>query len=242
VDPAAFAQPATLAAHCDPPRFGWQNRPAGFWTPPHVELMSTTARDLIVAGDGHLLTTMPPRHGKSTLLDLWLPIWVLCVWPFWRFVLVTHTQQLADKWGREVRDLIRQHEDKLPIRVSSAKSSANEFDIAGQREGGFLALGIGGAFPGRGADVLSLDDPIKSPVEANSETWRERVWDYWQSVCVNRMEPGGSQLVTMTRWHEDDPPSGRSRPSSPRRRPRSRRTSPRSTRSCRQRSCARSRR
>jgi predicted phage terminase large subunit-like protein len=52
--------------------------------------------------------------------------------------------------------------------------------------------------------MLIVDDPVKNAEDANSETMRERTWDWWLSTAYTRLEPDGSALVIQTRWHEDD--------------------------------------
>jgi len=49
-----------------------------------------------------------------------------------------------------------------------------------------------------------IDDPVKDAEEADSETVRESVWDWWSAVASTRVAPGGGVLCLMTRWHDDD--------------------------------------
>jgi predicted phage terminase large subunit-like protein len=67
-----------------------------------------------------------------------------------------------------------------------------------------LSAGVGGPLTGSGADILIIDDPIKNAEDAHSSVQRERLWDWYQSVAYPRLEPGGSVIIVMTRWHEDD--------------------------------------
>jgi predicted phage terminase large subunit-like protein len=52
--------------------------------------------------------------------------------------------------------------------------------------------------------VLILDDPVKDREAAESETYRSRAWDWWESVALTRLAPGGIVVLIMTRWHESD--------------------------------------
>jgi predicted phage terminase large subunit-like protein len=49
-----------------------------------------------------------------------------------------------------------------------------------------------------------IDDPIKSREEAESETYRERVWEWFNDDLYTRLEPDASIILTQTRWHDDD--------------------------------------
>jgi predicted phage terminase large subunit-like protein len=64
--------------------------------------------------------------------------------------------------------------------------------------------GAGGAITGKGANLLIIDDPVKSDMEAFSELSRERMWNWFRSVAYSRLEPNASIILIMTRWHEDD--------------------------------------
>jgi predicted phage terminase large subunit-like protein len=65
-------------------------------------------------------------------------------------------------------------------------------------------MGIGGAITGRGADLIIVDDPIKNWIEATSQTYQERTFDWFRSVLLTRCEPHTTVILLMTRWHEND--------------------------------------
>ncbi|PJH69418.1 hypothetical protein CVR96_26420, partial [Salmonella enterica subsp. enterica serovar Typhimurium] len=89
------------------------------------------------------------------------------------------------------------------ISLSSVNAVQNNWDIEGQR-GGMIATGIGGSITGEGADLLLIDDPFKNKEEADSPTIRDKVWGEWEATLSTRLHKGGSVIVIMTRWHEDD--------------------------------------
>jgi predicted phage terminase large subunit-like protein len=193
---SARAHPAALASWCDP----------DFARPPHVELASRAIRDAVVAGDGRLIVCEPPRHGKSTLCDQWTPVWALDLWPHKRVALASNESSLSEFWGRRTLGTVKRHgpdgDGRLMVRLSEAKSAAGEWETP--EGGGFFATGIGGAFTGRGADVLIIDDPVKNPEQANSQAWRDKCWEWYAWVARPRLEPGGTVIVVMTRWNLDD--------------------------------------
>lgn len=55
-----------------------------------------------------------------------------------------------------------------------------------------------------GGEYIIIDDPIKNREEANSPTWREKLWSWYASTLYTRLEKDGCILVTLTRWHDDD--------------------------------------
>jgi predicted phage terminase large subunit-like protein len=53
-------------------------------------------------------------------------------------------------------------------------------------------------------NCLIIDDPVKNDEEAFSKVYREKAWDWWCGTASTRLEPSGSCVLIMTRWHEDD--------------------------------------
>ncbi len=70
--------------------------------------------------------------------------------------------------------------------------------------GGLRAVGVGSGVTGFGANLIIIDDPIKSRAEAESPKMRERVWNWFNDDIRTRLEPDGSIILIQTRWHEDD--------------------------------------
>jgi hypothetical protein len=149
------------------------------------------------------MVTMPPRAGKSRRTSRWGPAWYLRRQREHRFMLASYAAHLADDHGRWVRNTITENAPLLGINLKYGSQAANRFDIAGH-EGGMVTAGVGGALTGRGAHVAVVDDPFKGSEDAGSPTQRDRVWDWWQSVLLTRLEPQGSVLLVNTRWDDDD--------------------------------------
>jgi predicted phage terminase large subunit-like protein len=65
-------------------------------------------------------------------------------------------------------------------------------------------VGVGSGVTGFGASLIVVDDPVKSRAEAESETYRDKVWDWFNDDLYTRLEPDGAIILIQTRWHEDD--------------------------------------
>jgi predicted phage terminase large subunit-like protein len=70
--------------------------------------------------------------------------------------------------------------------------------------GGYASVGVGGGLTGKGADLLILDDLYKDRQDADSESYRKMVEEWFRSTAYTRIQPGGGCLVLFTRWHEAD--------------------------------------
>lgn len=152
-----------------------------------------------------LMIFMPPRHGKSMLASEFFPAWWLAQHPDRQIIAATYAQDLADDFGRKVRNLCRspQHKGMFPgMSLSEDSQAASRFHTA--QGGVYHSVGAGAAITGRGAHLLLIDDPIKGREEAESETMRRRLKDWYTSVARTRLMPGGAIVVIQTRWHEDD--------------------------------------
>ncbi|MFF3547057.1 terminase large subunit domain-containing protein [Streptomyces platensis] len=170
---------------------------------PHLDIIDRIYQRIAAGERLKVMVTMPPRAGKSRRTSRWGPVWYLRRQPDHRFMLASYAAHLADDHGRWVRNTISEHAPTLGIDLRYGSQAANRFDIAGH-EGGMVTAGVGGALTGRGAHVAAVDDPFKGSEDAGSPTQRDRVWDWWQSVLLTRLEPQGSVLLVNTRWDDDD--------------------------------------
>lgn len=188
-----WATPGDLAKHFDP------------------KTVQTGALDLIDAAlveafntpDARLIISMPPQEGKSQRASRRFPLWALTQNPELRIAITSYEHDVARRWGRVIRDDITSNADELGMRVRDDLSAQHEWQLDGH-EGGVYTAGVGGALTGRAVDLLLIDDPVKGREQADSPTYRERAWDWWQETASTRLAPGAPVVLILTRWHEDD--------------------------------------
>lgn len=171
----------------------------------HLAHLNNKLLDLAAGRITRLAVFMPPRHGKSELCSRYFPAWFLGTFPDKRIIQAGYGNQFAARWGRHTRNAIDEAHARgiFSIRVDPTKSSADEWDVAGH-EGGMFCAGVGGGVTGQGADLLTIDDPVKSRQEAESLTYRERSWAWYTDDLYTRLHPGARVLLVATRWHHDD--------------------------------------
>jgi predicted phage terminase large subunit-like protein len=148
---------------------------------------------------------MPPRHGKSLLSTQLFPAWYLGKNPGHSVISASYSQDLADDFGRKVRNLVADplHFAIFPkCRLSDDSSGMRRFNTV--HGGSYFAVGRGAGLTGRGAHLLLLDDLLKDREEAQSEVIRRGLHDWYGSVAYTRLQPGGAIVNIQTRWHEDD--------------------------------------
>lgn len=151
-----------------------------------------------------LMVCMPPGSAKSTYTSQVFPGWYLGNRPQASVIAASHTQELAEKFGRRVRNIFAsaEHRNVFGVGVAEDSHAAGRWDT--EKGGEYFAAGVGGSITGRRADLGVIDDPVKSREDADSERARDRAWDWYVNDFLTRLKPGASQIVVMTRWHDDD--------------------------------------
>jgi len=146
-----------------------------------------------------LAITCPPRHGKSELVTIRRPAHRLELDPSRRFIIGAHSSKLAMKFSRRTRGIVRQ---RGRVKLSRELQQAENWET--EAGGGLMAAGVSTGIAGHGANEIILDDPVKSRAEANSQAYRDACWDWYTDDLYTRLEPDGTIILIMTRWHESD--------------------------------------
>lgn len=170
-----------------------------------AQILEEFVRDVELRKSPRLLISAPPRHGKSVFTTRGLTPWVLGSHPSWETIVATSTQDLANYFGVEVRRIINDPEYQAIFPELQIDKSSNAVDhMATLTRGGYKLIGVGGGLPGRGANILIADDLLASRTDAQSETVMNSLWSWFNSVAMNRLQPGGGVIVMNTRWEVDD--------------------------------------
>lgn len=143
---------------------------------------------------------MPPGSAKSTYVSELFPAWSLAQRPGFNIIGASNTADLAESFSRRVRSRVREHSALLGYGMGREAEALWDTTNGGQ----YRAAGVGGVITGLRADLAIIDDPVKSREDADSEIRRNRVWEWYQDDLTTRLKPGGSVVLVMTRWHEDD--------------------------------------
>jgi predicted phage terminase large subunit-like protein len=149
-----------------------------------------------------LAVFMPPGAAKSTYASILFSPWYFGNHPDHCVIAASHTAELAEKWGRRVRNLVSEHSLVLGTALAADSQAAGRWETS--HGGEYFAAGVGGAIAGRRADLVVIDDPVRSREDADSELIRDKTWDWYKSDLYTRLKPGGRIVLIQTRWHEDD--------------------------------------
>lgn len=167
------------------------------WDWPHLRRMDQVF-DAVQRGElKYVILCVPPRHGKTEKATVRQAAYRLELDPTLRIILTAYNGKTARKFSRKIRRLVR---SRLPL--SPERTAAEDWETT--REGGVRAAGVGEGIAGLPADLILVEDPIKSAEEADSQAYRDRVWEWYTEDVYTRLEPHGAIIVTMSRRHHDD--------------------------------------
>ena len=150
-----------------------------------------------------LIINMPPRHTKSEFASFLLPAWMVGRQPNLKIIQSTHTTELAIRFGRKAKTLIDSPEYQQMFKTTLREDSQAAGKWETSQGGEYYAAGVGSAITGRGADLLIIDDP-HSEQDALNMSSMERAYEWYTSGPRQRLQPGGTIVVVMTRWNMKD--------------------------------------
>lgn len=137
----------------------------------------------------------PPRHAKTETL-LHFISWFLRQHPNLRVGYCSYNEKIAfAKSDAAIR---------IADRAGLKLRTRTKGEWLTPEDGGCFATGIGGTATGYGFRVGIVDDPVKNRADAESATKRNTAWDWFTDTFMRRLDPNGSVILNMARWHPDD--------------------------------------
>lgn len=166
-----------------------------------------------------LVIMAPPQHGKSLGLQDAIA-WNAGRDPNLKTIFASYSDDLGTstnmylqrmfddrtKYGRVFPDTRISSSNVVTAVAGAARflrnSSFLEFVNA---RGSFRNVTVQGQVSGKSLDVGVIDDPIKGRNEAQSKNTRDKTWAWLTDDFFNRFSEFAGLIITMTRWHVDDP-------------------------------------
>lgn len=152
------------------------------------------------------LIAAPPRHFKSYITSVAFPAFLLGLRPTTKVICASYNEDLALSFAKQSRQIMTSaiYAKVFPETVlASVTPAAHELRT---KQGGYrYASSVGGTLTGLGADVLIVDDPIKTD-ESGSLTVRQSAHDWLTGSALTRFddEKHSVAIVTHQRQHVDD--------------------------------------
>lgn len=158
-----------------------------------------------------IMISIPPRHGKSTLISKIFCSYFLANFPNEQVILSSYSQGLASEFGGEVKDILNFYSDQTLLKVGLATDSKakNKFHMESPFQGQMLSVGAAGSILGFGAGLFIIDDPIKNVAEAESMVLQDKLNSWFQATAKTRLQKRSNglppiMLVIAQRLHVND--------------------------------------
>jgi len=173
---------------------------------PFHKHLAAALTEVVYGNEKRLIIIAPPQHGKSELVSIRFPPFWLGHHPDHPVILTSYGGALAFRNSRAARNVVESQEYRLvfPETETDPRSRAVDQWKIHQRQGFVVAAGVGGPITGHGAGAGVIDDPVQSWAQAQSDTFRNSVWEWYQGTFRTRIWEGGAIVLIMTRWHQDD--------------------------------------
>jgi phage terminase large subunit-like protein len=145
-----------------------------------------------------LICNIPPRTGKTNLITIRFPV-------FWMERNPTHGVILGSYGGGLASDFAQESMRIYKLRNPQYMGSESKEKWTNIFGGFEYPIGVGGGVTGRGAELILVDDPVKSWAEATSKAYMDLVW-YWflNDLRKRRNNDNVPILIVHTRWSDDD--------------------------------------
>lgn len=167
------------------------------WDLPHLKYLCAALKRVTSGETRRLIICMPPRHAKSDTVTIRYSAWRLAMDPTLNIIIGSYNQRLANKFSRSIQRIL-----KTRVTLTKDRKAVDEWET--KAGGGVKAVGVGAGITGFGGGLVMIDDPVKGRADAESVTWRENVWEWFNDDIYTRLEPDASIVLIQTRWHEDD--------------------------------------
>ena len=180
----------------------------GFIHGRHHALMAKKFEQIASGEIKRVIINMPPRHTKSEFASYLFPSWYLGKFPHKKIIQCSNTGELAVGFGRKVRNLVGSEAySKVFPDVTLRQDSKAAGRWSTNKNGEYFAIGVGGTVTGKGGDIVIIDDPHseqEAALAANNPEVYQKVYEWYTSGPRQRLQPGGTIVMVMTRWAEND--------------------------------------
>lgn len=149
----------------------------------HHRRMASLFQDVAASRKKRVVINLAPRHTKSEFTSYLLPAWLLGKYPTKKIMQVSNTAELAEGFGRKVRNLVgsEEYQEIFPgVGLQQDSKAAGRWNT--NHGGSYYATGVGGALAGRGADYclgeftkIEVDDGSVKKIEIKDVKIGDRI-------------------------------------------------------------------
>ena len=158
-----------------------------------------------------LIINIPPSMSKTSILNIYFPLWCWVNDYTIPFISVSYSYQLSINISERCRDVMRSDLFKkyfFDVKIKEDSDTKQLFRVVKDNQvGGFrYATSVGGTISGIHGHFILLDDPVNA-VDALSDTMIRNTNDWLDNVIFSRKVDNDVSVVIliMQRLHENDP-------------------------------------
>lgn len=172
----------------------------------HIECIARHL-EAVKRGDiKRLIINVPPRTGKTLLVNIIYTAWLIGHDPGTRVVGISYAHRLSEKIAYKARILMETdwYKSVFP-HVELDKNQLQKTSFMTKDGGGRFSTSVGGTVTGEGGNYLIIDDPM-NPEEALSDVKRINANEWTDQAIYSRLnEPKNDKIILiMQRLHSDD--------------------------------------
>jgi predicted phage terminase large subunit-like protein len=170
----------------------------------HHKLICDAMDSLLADEYDDLVINTPPGSAKSTYTSIALPAYFMGKYPEKTIITASHGFDLAEKWGKAVRNIIGSEKFGLDrgVRLSADSRAAAQWKTT--KGGEFFGVGCGGGVLGRRGDLVVIDDPVSGWEMAQSKTQLDKLHMWYETDLLSRLKPKGKVVLICQRLARND--------------------------------------
>ncbi len=166
-------------------------------------LVANIAEDTIKGKEKSNQTlSMPPQHGKSQLVSVRFVAWCLGYKGGINIAMTGFSHTLLCDFLYDVKAITDDPRYQMIFPIKRTKDTS---DVARWDNGSMVQCkSAGKKLTGRRVDLLIIDDAHAGRAEAESNTQRNKVIQWYFADCLSRLSPDAKIFIIGTRWHPQD--------------------------------------
>lgn len=170
----------------------------------HHELIWDTLHKFLNWEIQNLIICMPPRSWKSRIMQEFIA-YLYWIRPNTDILYTWHSLSLLRDFSRNIQDRISglEYKSLFKSQIKAGNASVDSWKIDWWWV--FSIYWVWGWITGKWWHILLVDDPYSWRQDAESETIRRTVsnW-YWSTLLSRKQTDKTQQIIIMQRWREDD--------------------------------------
>lgn len=161
----------------------------------------------------YFLLSIPPRHCKTLTIGLFV-CYLLGLDYNTKIMTGSYNEDFSSILCKTIRNRIQEqkidvdrivYSDIYESKIERGSGQAHQFKLEGSNVINVLSTSINGKSTGFGANLIILDDMLKSASESYNIKTKEKIYEWFTDTLLSRLEGQKQKVIIIgTRWAKDD--------------------------------------